>query len=361
MNRESTPSTKKKSFNKLAQALAIHSELNSGLTLIVGEFNSAQALLSQAAMVKALVSAKSFLPVPMPERDNIYFVDSGQARQHEQLRMTRADLGLNARKLEKCEFFKHQASSALNWTDAAAVSILLNLQMVKSGGYIFLILPSGSKLDLRGLQQLNRMAEEHETRIIMFCPGVVDDEKYSSVANEIFVITPRDPNPGYEQAFEVSCTQLASPLNPASGKVLCCVRMGDDGLESEISPYVADDLKTRLMAILKADGLSLENIGHIAKLDKSNVSRKLCFVSTTVPKGWNTTMLNEWLEACGLDPVDDDDAIAEDSDGDDQTGQPEEYDDGDDLDDLDCVKPVAKASRNERNTRNDAKPKKKQR
>lgn len=361
MKNKSTPFKTEKTSSALAQIVAAHSELKPGVTLMVGPIDAKEALLSQATLVNALVNAESFLPVPMPEHHDVFFMDSGPARQLEQLHETRAMLGFTAPKFEKCELFKRVTSSALNWTDAAAVSILLNMKMMKSGGYIFLMLPAGAEPDFRGLQQLNRMAEEHETRIIMFCSGVVNAEKYSAVANEIFTITPRDPNPGFTDAFEISCPQLASPLSPGSGKVLCCVRMGNDGLESEITPYVADDLKTRLMAILKAAGWSLEKIGKIGKLNKSNVSRKLCFVSTTVPKAWNTIMLNEWLEACGLDPVDDDGAGDEVSDGDDQPAESEDFDDGDDLDDLDCVKPVAKASRNKRNTRNDTKPKKKQR
>lgn len=361
MKYQATIVKKEKNATALAQVVAVHSDLKPGLTLMVGPINDGQALLCQAMMVKALVHASSCLPVPTPERDNIFFIDSGPARQLEQLSATRAKLGLTTSELKKFEVLKRVTSSVLDWTSPAAVSILLNLKALKSGGYVFLMQPLGTEPDTRGLLQLNRMAEEHDTRVIMFCPGVVDSDKYSSVANEVFMITPRDPNPGYEQAFEVSCTQLTSSLDPASGKVLCCVRMGDDGLESEITPYVADGLKMRLMAILKADGWSLEKIGEIVKLNKSNVSRKLCFVSTTVPEGWNTAMLNEWLEVCGFDPVEYDDASVEDSDCDDQTAESEDYDDKDDLDDLDCIKPVAKASRNERNKRNEIKPKKKQR
>lgn len=361
MKLKTLPFKKEKILSALAQVVAGHCDLKPGVTLMVGPINDGQALLCQATMVKALVHSSSCLPVPTPERDKIFFMDSGPARQLEQLSATRAKLGLIASELKKCEFLKRATSSVLDWTSPAAVFILLNLKALKSGGYVFLMQPSGTEPDFRGLQQLNRMAEEHDTRVIMFCPGVGDDEKYSSVANEIFVITSRDPNPGYEQAFEVSCPQLASPLNPASGKVLCCVRMGDDGLEFEITPYVADDLKTRLMAILKAADWRLEKIGELVKLNKSNVSRKLCFVSAIVPEGWNTVMLNEWLEASGLDPVDDDDPSTEDSDGDDQPVESEDYDDGDDLDDLDCVQPVARSSRNERNTRNEIKPKKKPR
>ena len=361
MKLKTLPFKKEKILSALAQVVAGHCDLKSGVTLMVGPINDGQALLCQATMVKALVHASSCLPVPTPERDNIFFMDSGPARQLEQLSATRAKLGLTTSELKKFEVLKRVTSSVLDWTSPAAVSILLNLKALKSGGYVFLTQPSGTEPDFRGLLQLNRMAEEHDTRVIMFCPGVVDSDKYSSVANEIFVVTPRDPNPGYEQAFEISCPQLASSLSPASGKVLCCIRMGHDGLESEITPYVADDLRTRLMAILKADDWSLEKIGEIVNLNKSNVSRKLSFVSTSVPKGWDARMLDEWLEACGLDPIESEGTDDAGSAGDDQTAESEDYDDGDDLDDLDCVKPVARASRNERNTRNDAKPKKKNR
>lgn len=361
MKHKSTPFKKEKTSSALAQIVATHSDLKPGLTLMVGAFNDGQALLSQATMVNALVNAKSFLPVPMPEHDDIFFMDSGPARQLEQLHGTRAMLGLTPPKFEKCEFLKRATSSVLDWTSPAAVFILLNLKALKSGGYVFLMQPSGTEPDFRGLQQLNRKAEVHETRIIMFCPGVVNAEKYSAVVNEIFTITPREPNPGFMDGFEISCPQLAYPSSLAHGKLLCCLRLGDDGLESEITPYIADDLKTRLMAILKRVGWSYEKIGKLVVLDKSNVHRNLRNVTADVPEGWNTAKLNDWLEACDLDPIEDDDVGVEDSDSDDQTAESGEYDDGDDLDDLDCVKPVAKASRNERNTRNDAKPKKKPR
>ena len=51
-------------------------------------------------------------------------------------------------------------------------------------------------------------------------------------------------------------------------------------------PDVADDLKTRLMAILKADEWSLEEIGKLVGLNKSNVCRKLRMVPGALPDGW---------------------------------------------------------------------------
>lgn len=358
MKHQSTTVKKHKTTSVLAQVAETYSDLKPGVTLMVGPINAGAALLCQATMVKAVVRGSPFLSVPTPVRDNIFIVDSGPMRQLEQLSAIRVKLGFGASVFKRCEVLKRETSSALNWTDAAAVSILLKMKMLKSGGYIFLMLPAGTEPDFRGLQQLNRMAEEHDTRIIMFCPGAVDCEKYSAVFHEIFTITPREPNPGFMDGFEISCPQLAYPSSLAHGKLLCCLRLGDDGLESEITPYIADDLKTRLMAILKRVGWSYEKIGKLVVLDKSNVHRNLRNVTADVPEGWNTAKLNDWLEACDLDPIEDDDVGVEDSDSDDQTAESGEYDDGDDLDDLDDVKPVAQNSRNERNTRNDTKPQK---
>ena len=94
MKYQSTVVKKEKNVSALAQVVAAHSDLESGLTMMVGSFDDAQAFLSQAAMVKAMLHASSCLPVPTPERDNICFMDSGPARQLEQLSATRAKLGL---------------------------------------------------------------------------------------------------------------------------------------------------------------------------------------------------------------------------------------------------------------------------
>ncbi|WP_019043285.1 hypothetical protein [Comamonas testosteroni] len=347
----------KRGFSTPAKAFTVVSPLKTGLT-VVSVQSVEQTAVVFAVMIEELATASSRLPVPMPECESIACMFSGPQRQLEQLRAQHVQLGLTQEYPAKIQFVGRETSSALDWCNSGAGFIVQQSKHLKKNGAVALTQPLGVEPDVGGLLHLRRIAEQKEVRIILFCAGVIDIAKYSGVANELFIAMQRDPNPGFDEAFEFSSRELGSSWNPASGKALCCVRFNDDGLDTEITPYVADDLKTRLMAILKADGWSLERIGKIVKLNKSNVSRKLRFVSATVPKGWNNAMRDEWLEACGLDPVEDDDASAEDSGGADQAG---DYDDGDDLDDLDCAKPVAQASRNERNKRNEIKPKKKQR
>ena len=364
MSRDSHARFKQKKLSKLAKSLPAVSELKTGLTLVVGHYGELIHFVHYV-MVKELSMGAANLPVPMPECSSVLCVQSGPLRQLEQLQGLRAQLGLSAPTFEKCQFVDRVASRALDWSNPASVSIICRLNIVKDGGCVVLQQPPDQNPDLQGLLELRRAAEKYKARIILFCPTVAEEPKFSSVANEIFVATPCDSNPGFDDGFVVSCPELASPLSPASGKVLCCVRLGDDGLETEITPYVADDLKTRLMAILKADEWSMEKIGQLAGLNKSTVSRRLRMVSGAVPDGWDDAMLAEWLEACDLDPIADEDSSPIDSDGEDDGaddhqrgdlgGDDDDGDDGDegeDLDDLDRVKLVAPASRNERNTRN---------
>ncbi|MBV7454269.1 hypothetical protein KW843_07285 [Acidovorax sp. sif1233] len=341
MSRESHAPFKQKKLNKLAKSLPAVSELRTGLTLVVGHYGELIHLVHYV-MVKELSMAAANLPVPMPDCSSVLCVQSGPLRQLEQLHGLRVQLGFSAPPFEKCQFVDRVASCALDWTNPASVSIVCRLNIVKDGGCVVLQQPAGQNPDFEGLLHLRRAAEKYKARIILFCPAVADEAKFSGVANELFVAAPCEPNPGFDEGFVVSCPELASPLSPASGKVLCCVRLGEDGLKTEITPFVADDLKTRLMAILKADEWSLEKIGKLVGLNKSNVSRKLRMVSGAVPDDWDDAMLDEWIEACDLDPIDDD--SDDDDDG----------DEGDDLNDLDRANPVAPVGRNERNTRNKA-------
>lgn len=354
MSRELRRSTKQKQLNKLANSLGTVSELRIGLTLVAGHYSELLHFV-HFVIVRELAMASSRLPIPMPECSSVVCIQSGPLRQLEQLHALRAQLGFSAPEFEKYQAVDRVASCSLDWTNAAAVSIVRQLSVVKDGGCVVLQQPAGANPDIEGLLQLRRAAEMYKARIIMFCPTVPAEAKFSGLANEFYVVTPCEPNPGFEEAFILSCPELAGSLNQSAGRVLCSVRLGDDGLEAEIGPYVAGDLKTRLMAILKADNWSLEKIGELVGLNKSNVSRKLRFVSTSVPDGWDEAMLAEWLEACGLDPVGTQRASEQATDvddGGDEIGSSESDDEGDDLNDLDHIKRVATASRNERNTRN---------
>ena len=365
MTRDFHRPTKKNGQSKLAQSLTAISALNPGLTMIVGKY-SPITLYVQAVIVQVVAKQSADLPIPMPDFKSVICFFRNTPRKLEQLRGVHKLLGLSALITDDFKLAYREASRELDWTSPAAIATLSLGNEERKDCCLVLQQPTGTTPDIDGLLHLRRAAESANAHVILLCPDVAHEAKTSGIPNELFVATPCEPNPGFDEAFVLSCPELASPLNPGSGKVLCSVRLGDDGLETEITPYVADDLKIRLMAILKANEWSLEEIGQLVGLNKSNVSRKLRMVSGVVPDGWDDDMLAEWLEACDLDPIEEeessevdsvDDDDADEDDGEHQSDDwaaddDDDDDDGNDLDDLDRAKPVAPASRNERNTRN---------
>lgn len=352
MKREQHHPAKKKELSKLAQASAMVSPLKPGLTLVVGAFSEQQIHYVHAVLLQELANASTRLPVPMPKCKLIISRHSGPPRQLEQLKGVHATLGVSALVSDTLQFQYREASTALDWTSPAAVS---GSAKVLEGNCILLQQPDGATPDIEGLMQLRRTRETCNARVIVLCPALMPDAKYSGVANDLFVVTPCDPNPGFDEAFVLTCPELSNPINPMIGKVLCCLRLGDNGLETEITPYVSDDLKTRLMAILKGQQWSLEKIGKLVGINKSNVSRKLRNLPAIPMPRWNQSVLEEWLVACRLDHDDDDEP---DDDYEDDEVEISQWDD----DDSSAPEPVAPARRNERNTRNDGtKPKRKPR
>ena len=348
MTHERDRAIKKDGRKNLVQCVPAISELRPGLTMVVGLYSEMSHYV-YAVIVKELATRSTSLPIPMPECETISCFHSGPPRKLEQLKGAHKTLGISALESEKFKSVYRVASASFDWTNTAAVSSLLQKRELKNGGCFVLQQPDGTVPNFPGMLDLDRAGQKSKSRIFLFSPGLAHDGTYCSVASELFVVSPCDSNPGFDEAFVLTCPELASPVNPASGKVLCCFRLGDDGLETEITPYVADDIKTRLMAILKADGWSLGKIGKTINLDKSNVSRKLRNLTSTVPEGWDDDMLREWLEACDLGPIDDQDDI-DGSKADHDDDDSDKWDD--DLDSLDAPKTVAPANRNGRNTRN---------
>ena len=109
-----------------------------------------------------------------------------------------------------------------------------------------------------------------------------------------------EPNPGYGLAFVISCPELNSPIDPTSGKVMCCLRLSDGRLKTEMRRFISAELTVRLMAMLRAKQWSFERIGRKFGVDKSTVSRKLRLVPDIDVSKFSESKLDEWFEACGV-------------------------------------------------------------
>ena len=90
---------------------------------------------------------------------------------------------------------------------------------------------------------------------------------------------------------------VQTTLIPAGGAAMMEFHMEVPGSYVLVDHSIFRAFNKGALAILKADEWSLEEIGNLVGLNKSNVSRKLRMVSGTVPDGWDGDMLAEWLEA----------------------------------------------------------------
>ena len=332
------------STEKLPSLTAEVSAISPGVTLVVGPFGALR-LYVEHVLLLALATASAELPVPMPSCDLITSIHSGTRRQLEMIKCSHAWTGIAAYANNAFTFEYLQASTALNLTSLEMVSWFARKRKSALEKACFvLVLQDGVLPHDEGLLQLRRLGEANHTYFIVICPGMTLHAKYQAIANELLVVSPGEPDPGYEEAFTIACPELFSAFQPSLGKVVCNTRLSDAGLETEITPYVSDDLKTRLMAILKLNEWSMQRIGDLFEMDKSNVSRKLRNVVTTIPDGWDDDMFVQWLNACGIDPA--------------------KRHGGKDARDRETVKPsqtVVQDDRSERNARNKSNVKKKQR
>lgn len=332
------------STEKLPSLTTEVSAISPGVTLVVGPFGALRVYVEHVLLL-ALATASAELPVPMPSCDLITSMHSGTRRQLEMIKCSHTWTGIAAYANNAFTFEYLQSSTALNLTSLEMASWFVRKRKSALEKACFvLVLPDGVLPHDEGLLQLRRLGEANHAYFIVICPGVTLDAKYQAIANELLVVSPCEPNPGYEDSFTMACPELFSSFQPSLGKVVCNTRLRDTGLETEITPYVSDDLKTRLMAILQLDGWSMHKIGELFEMDKSNISRKLRNVVATIPDGWNDDMFVQWLVACEIDP--------------------KKRHGGKDARDGDSVKPsqtVAQADRSECNTRNKSNAKKKQR
>ncbi|MEQ6475575.1 hypothetical protein [Comamonas sp. wu1-DMT] len=315
-----------------------------GVTLVAGPYG-ALSIYFQHVLLLALATASTELPIPMPSCDLITSIHSGTRRQLEMIKWSHVRTGIAAYANSAFKFEYLQASTALNLTSPEMVSRFACKRKSALERSCFLLVMADGMLPIdEGLMELRRLGEANNAYFIVICPGMTLHAKYQAIVTELLVVSQGEPDPGYEEAFTIASPDLFSSFQPSLGKVVCNTRMSDSGLETEITPYVSDNLKTRLMAILKLSGWSMQRIGDLFEMDKSNVSRKLRNVVATIPDGWDDDMFVQWLNACGIDPAK-------------RHGGKNARDRGT----VKSSQTIAPDDRNERNTRNEIKPKKKPR
>nr|WP_295770102.1 helix-turn-helix transcriptional regulator [Rhodoferax sp.] len=122
------------------------------------------------------------------------------------------------------------------------------------------------------------------------------------MTDEFFEVSKCEPDPGWDDAFIFDCVELSRVPGLGQGKVMCNFKLTNSGYEFGFTPFVSEHVDVRLMAILKALGMTLKDIGSLIDKDKSNVSRVLNGVPLLKKVPFTKVDLKRWLESCGTGP-----------------------------------------------------------
>ena len=158
-------------------------------------------------------------------------------------------------------------------------------------------------MNIEGLLRIRQAALKRKMRgmLIVMNPHPLDSTTFSRIADEYFEVTACEPDPGWDEAIVIDCVALTRGLGHAAGKVMCLAKHVEGRYVTQIVPFVSASAKTRLMAILRAMGKTLEQIGKLVALDKSGVSRHLQGIRSIPDSKLSKDELECWFEAYGID------------------------------------------------------------
>ncbi|WP_342617545.1 hypothetical protein [Rhodoferax sp. GW822-FHT02A01] len=267
------------------------------------------ALIPQVrCTIEHLILTKSArLGVPMPEVAELISLHAGTIRSIEYAKVLSA---ANHTKEGVGPVHKHkvfQSPGGFNWTGPEGLSVVLPL-IEKATGCVTLEQPTDrtlSGLSAEGMFRIRAASTQAGVWTILFMSHPEGHEKSGihRVCDEYFEVTRCDPDPGWESAFAVDCIDLSRSNDLDLGKVMCNVKFIEGKMVRRYEKFVSVDLKIRLMAHLRGQKMTMEEIGRIAMLDKSQVSRSLKGIRPLVSATWDDDMQRKWLEACELPEV----------------------------------------------------------
>lgn len=278
--------------------------LRKGLTVIA--VDSPELLHPvKAAIIKAMLSGSQDLPVPMPEFDVVSDMIVGSPRYLDHFKA----LQLEDETIDGTATYEPvylPSSLPIDWTGPGG--LLLIDQHLNDQPKAALVLMQhndtrSNGLAVEGLFSVQRKARHAKSNVVMVTElDKMDRATCCRMTDEFFVASKCEPNPGWDNAFIFDCVELSRVPGLGQGKVMCNFKLTDYGYEFDFTPFISEQVDVRLMAILKALGMTLKDIGSLIDKDKSNVSRDLNGVPLLKTMAFTKADLSQWLESCGAGP-----------------------------------------------------------
>ena len=303
--------SKKLSIKKTAVAAAVSKAIGKnklppvryGLTVVAGQGAAGQRLIREV-FTHAAITASKELPIPMPKVNSVTSLFVGSRRDRDLMKaslaaMKESGIGKN---------YEHQYLTSADPIDLTSPSGLpiVKRKMSQVDGWLILEHVVGTPpnpMNIEGLLRIRQAALKRKMRVMLIVmnPHQQDGTTFSRIADEYFEVTACEPDPGWDEAIVIDCVALTRGLGHAAGKVMCLAKVVEGRYVTQIVPFVSASAKTRLMAILRAMGKTLEQIGKLVALDKSGVSRHLQGIRSIPDSKLSKDELECWFEAYGID------------------------------------------------------------
>jgi hypothetical protein len=147
---------------------------------------------------------------------------------------------------------------------------------------------------IEGLTRLKQAATANGSHIMVFSTEVPSSVRthLGRIVDEIIEVQNCEPEPGARHSFHVKWHGALHLGGLDDGSVMCSVRIAEGRYAYKGEPFIATDLRSRVMWLLRCQGWSLEAIATLLKVNRSTVKRRL----DQLPRSREVDLPDDWLD-----------------------------------------------------------------
>ena len=263
--------------NDTSQVEDLISPLAPGLTVVAIEHPA--SVLDARQTFETMVRLKSHrFGIPLPRVKTVTSLYSGGGRSLEAARI-RASAETLSQNAANHLFKKCGVSAGFDFLCEEGRCSLLPIVEKATGNMVTLAQAISGHFDLsrqRGLDCLHQTAFRCNAYAVLFA-DVADAALLTPLSDQFELISVRhcEPDPGFSSALAFECVGLAGLCDNGTNHVMCNVRREDGKMKRKWGQFVSTDLRDRVMWKMRGQGATLDEIGEVVDLDKSNVKRRL--------------------------------------------------------------------------------------
>jgi hypothetical protein len=247
-----------------------------GLTLVHVEQVSMLCHV-RAALTELLLQHSDVLGLELPMVPYVLSLHSGRPRLFEQARYLMSSISCSPDVTHQFHYCSTQSN--LDWTSSAGECVLLPI-IEKTDGIVILELNAEDKRAddvFHGFTRISAEAKAANKHVMLLFAGLkaAGSPQIWKFSDEYLEVSQCENDADALLTFSIECIGLSELYGSGIGKVMCCVSQQGGGFQRQYTPFVSNDLKTRIMWALRGQGKSLEEIGQYFNVHKTSVQRRL--------------------------------------------------------------------------------------